>query len=169
MPYILVLILTILGVAYTTYMRQPVMIYWAVLAPVIAAVCVGAGWRNAGTRSARSHLIWAQALHWAAFLVAMSLMFLPDVQRMLNANATGLVILALLALGTFTAGVQVQSWQVCVLGLLMALGVPATAWIEESALIYVLITVTVLAIGAALWWHFHETRSRKPDRSATVG
>jgi hypothetical protein len=169
LPYILVFILTILGVAYTTYMKQPVMGYWAILAPVIAAVCVGAGWRNAGTHKARARLIWTQALHWVAFLTAMSVMFLPDVQRMLNANATGLAILALLALGTFTAGVHVLSWQVCVLGLLMALGVPATAWIEESALIYVLITVTVLGIGAVLWWHFHERRSRRADRSATVG
>jgi len=169
LPYSLVFILTILGVAYTTYMRQPVMGYWALLAPVIAVVCVGAGWRNAGTHKARARLIWTQALHWIAFLMAMSVMFLPDVQRILNANATGLAILALLALGTFTAGVHVLSWQVCLLGLLMALGVPATAWIEESALIYVLITVTALGIGIVLWWHFHETRSRKADRSATVG
>ena len=163
LPYILVFVLTLLGVAYTTYMKQPVIGYWAILAPVIAAVCVGAGWRNAGSRNARARLIWAQVLHWAAYLTAMSVMFLPDVQRILNANATGLVILALLALGTFTAGVHVGSLQVCVLGLLMALGVPATAWIEESALIYVLITVTALGIGILLWWHFHETRRRKAD------
>jgi hypothetical protein len=169
LPYILVFILTILGVAYTTYMARPVMGYWAILAPVIAVVCVGAGWRNASSRKARTRLIWTQALHWAAFLMAMSVMFLPNVQRILNANATGLAILALLALGTFTAGLHVPSWQVCVLGLLMALGVPATAWIEESALIYVLITVTALAIGAVLWWHFHEARSRRADRSARVG
>ena len=169
LPYILVFILTILGVAYTTYMRQPVMGYWAILAPVIAVVCAGAGWRNAGSRNARTRLIWTQVLHWAAFLMAMSVMFLPDVQRMLNANATGLAILALLALGTFTAGVHVLSWQVCVLGLLMALGVPATAWIEESALIYVLITVTALGIGIVLWWHFREARRRRADSSATVG
>jgi hypothetical protein len=164
-----VFILTIVGVAYTTFVKRPVVGYWAILAPVIALVCVGAGWRNAGSRNARTRLIWTQVLHWAAFLMAMSVMFLPAVQRMVNANATGLAILALLALGTFTAGVHVVSWQVCVLGLLMALAVPATAWIEESALIYVLITVTALGIGAMLWWHFHEARSRRADRSTTVG
>jgi hypothetical protein len=169
LPYSLVFILTILSIAYTTYMKQPVMGYWAFLAPMIAVVCVGAGWRNAGSHNARTRLIWTQALHWIAFLMAMSVMFLPGVQRILNANATGLAILALLALGTFTAGVHVLSWQVCLLGLLMALGVPATAWIEESALIYVLMTVTALGIGIVLWWHFHEKRTRKADRSATVG
>jgi hypothetical protein len=34
----------------------------------------------------------------------------------------------LLALGT-TAGVHILSWQVCLLGLIMAFGIPAIAWI----------------------------------------
>jgi len=59
----------------------------------------------------------------------MTLMLLTEVQRVLSAGATGLAILTLLALGTFTAGVHVPSWQVCLLGLVMALGVPAIAWI----------------------------------------
>jgi hypothetical protein len=168
LPYILVFILTILVVAYTTYTKRPVVGYWALLAPVMAVVCVGAGWRSAGDQHARIRLIWTQALHWLTFLVAMGVMFLADVQIILAANATGLVILTLLALGTFTAGVHVPSWQVCLLGLLMALGVPAIAWIEESALIYVLITMTALGIGIVVWWHLHKTRSRKSDRPARV-
>src|ERR1700693_1705366 len=48
LPYILVFILTILGVAYTTYTKRPVVGYWALLAPVMASVCVGAGWHPAG-------------------------------------------------------------------------------------------------------------------------
>lgn len=166
LPYSLAFILTILGVAYTTFTKHPVMGYWALLAPVIGVVCVSAGWRNASDWDARARLIWTQALHWFAFLVAMSVMFLPDVQRILNANASGLAVLTLLALGTFTAGVHVPSWQVCLLGLVMALGVPAIAWIEESALIYVLFTVTALGIGVVFWWHLRETRSRKAHHPA---
>jgi hypothetical protein len=63
----------------------------------------------------------------------------------------------LLALGTFTAGVHVLSWQVCLLGLIMALCVPAAAWIEASALIVVLIAAAVLAIGIVFWWYWHRT------------
>ncbi len=169
LPYSLAFILTILGVAYTTFTKHPVMGYWALLAPVIGAVCVSAGWRHASNWDARVRLLWTQALHWLAFLVAMSVMFLPDVQRILNANASGLVVLALLALGTFTAGVHVPSWQVCLLGIVMALGVPVIAWIEESALIYVLLTVTALGIGIVFWWHLHETRSRKAHHPASAG
>jgi hypothetical protein len=161
LPFSLVLILTILGVAYTSFLKQPIMGYWELLAPVIGAVCVGVGWPHANDRNARFRIIFTQALHWAAFLFVMNMMLLPSVQRILNASASGLAVLTLLALGTFTAGVHVLSWQVCLLGLIMALCVPAAAWIESSALIIVLIAITVLGIGVVLWWHRHETRGQK--------
>ena len=95
LPYILVFILTILGVAYTSYTKKPILGYWELLAPVIALVCIGAGWRRAPDRSARLHLIWTQALHWCAFLLVMTLMLVSEVQRILSAGATGLAILTL--------------------------------------------------------------------------
>jgi hypothetical protein len=46
----------------------------------------------------------------------MNLLLYTDVQQMLNADASGLAILLLLALGTFVAGVHTLSWQTCVAG-----------------------------------------------------
>jgi hypothetical protein len=160
LPFSLVLILTMIGVAYTSFSKQPITGYWEILAPLIALVCVGAGWQSATDSSARFRLIGSQALHWLAFLVVMNMMLLPSVQRIFNAGATGLAIFTLLTLGTFTAGVHVLSWQVCLLGLVMALGIPAIAWVENSALILVLIVGVVVGIGAVLWWHWHEYRAR---------
>ena len=161
LPFSLVLILTLLGVAFTSFLKQPIMGYWELLAPVIGLVCVGSGWSSANDKRARLQLIWTQALHWAAFLLVMNMILLPSVQRILNASATGLAVLMLLALGTFTAGVHVLSWQVCLLGIIMALCVPAAAWIEASALIIVLVSIAAFGIGVVLWWHWHETRARK--------
>jgi hypothetical protein len=152
LPYAAVLFLTILGIAYTSYSKQSIVAYWEFLAPVIALVCVGSGWRHAHDKEARLRLIWTQALHWFAFLVAMNLVLLPGVQRIMNANASGLAILMLLALGTFTAGVHILVWQVCLVGIVMALGVPAIAWMEQSALLLLLGTVALLGIGLAFWW-----------------
>lgn len=161
LPFSLVLILTMIGVAYTTFSKQPITGYWEILAPLIALVCVGAGWDSATDYSARFRLIATQALHWFAFLLVMNMLLLSGVQRVFNAEATGLAIFTLLALGTFTAGVHVLSWQVCLLGLIMALGIPAIAWIENSALILVLIVGVVVEIGIVIWWHFHDSRVGK--------
>ena len=161
LPFSIVLILTLLGVAYSSLLRRPIMGYWELLAPVIGLVCVGSGWSRANERSARIQLIGTQALHWAAFLLVMNMILLPGVQAILNSNATGLAVLMLLALGTFTAGVHIVSWQICLLGVIMALCVPAAAWIEASALIVALISMAALAIGVVIWWHWHESRLRK--------
>ena len=90
LPYSLAFILTILGVAYTTFTKHPVVGYWALLAPLIGAVCVNAGWRSASDWDARVRLIWTQALHWFAFLAAMSVMFLPDVRGFSTPTQAGL-------------------------------------------------------------------------------
>ena len=161
LPFTVVLLLTIAGVAYTSFSKQPIVGYWEILAPIIGVVCVAAGWQEAGDRAARLRLIVTQALHWFAFIVVMNLMLLTSVQRIFSATATGIAIFTLLALGTFTAGVQVLSWQVCLLGFIMALGIPAIAWIENSALIVVLIAGAIIGVGAVLWWHFHERRARE--------
>lgn len=100
----------------------------------------------------------------------MNMILLPNVQTMLNANATGLAVLMLLALGTFTAGVHILSWQICLLGFIMTLCVPATAWIEASALIVSLISIAALAIGVVLWWHWHTRAApKKPERKGRSG
>jgi hypothetical protein len=159
LPFTVVLILTIAGVAYTSFSKKPIVGYWEILAPIIALVSVGAGWQEAGDKTGRLRLIVTQALHWFAFLLVMNMLLLTSVQRIFTAQATALAIFTLLALGTFTAGVQVLSWQVCLLGLIMALGIPAIAWIENSALIGVLIAGAVIGIGAVLWWHWHQRRA----------
>jgi hypothetical protein len=159
LPFTIVLILTIGGVAYTTFSKQPMVIYWQILAPIIGLVCIGAGWQEAGDSNGRLRLIVTQALHWGAFLLVMNILLLSSVQRIFTAQTTALAIFTLLALGTFTAGVQVLSWQVCLLGVIMALGVPAIAWIENSALLLMLVVAAVITLAVVLWWHWRTQRS----------
>jgi hypothetical protein len=159
LPFSVVLVLTIFGVAYETFSRQPIRLYWEILAPFLVLVCVGAGWHHAHDNAARWRLVGSQALHWLAFLIVINLMLLPTVQRNFSANATGLAIFTLLSLGTFTAGLHIPSWQVCLLGLIMALGIPALAWVENSALFFLLMAAGILGIGLVLWWHWHKRRA----------
>ena len=157
LPFSLVLILTLIGVAYTSFSKQPITVFWELLAPLIALVSIATGWKNATDRQSRAQLIGTQALHWLAFLVVMNLMLLPSVQRDFSSQATGLAIFTLMALGTFTSGVHVLSWQVCLLGLIMALGIPAIAWIQNAALISVLALGVVVGIAVVLWLYFRSS------------
>jgi hypothetical protein len=162
LPFALVLILTTLGVAYTSFSKQPIVGFWELLAPLIALVCIGSGWPSANDKTARLILIGSQVLHWLAFIVVMNLLLLPSVQRDFTANSTALAVFTLLALGTFTAGLQVYSWQVCILGLVMALTVPVIAWIQNSALIVAVIFAMMLAVGVVVWWHWRKSARADP-------
>jgi hypothetical protein len=68
----------------------------------------------------------------------MHLMFVADVARMMNSDAGALAVLTLLALGTFTAGVHIGSWRICLVGLMFGVGAPGIAWLEQSALFLLL-------------------------------
>jgi len=160
LPYATILVLAIFGIAYTSYSKQSIVGYWEFLAPVICVACIASGWAQAGDEKARVRLVWTQALHWLAFLVAMNLVLLASVQQIMNADATGLAILMLLALGTFTAGVHVLAWQICLVGIIMALGVPAIAWMERSALLLAVGTLALLGVGALAFWRRIGRRGR---------
>jgi hypothetical protein len=151
LPYVAVLILAILGVAYANISRQPLAGYWEFLAVIMGVVCVVTNWANTDDRQARLRLIWTQALHWATFLVMMTIMLLPSVQTLLPSPANSLVLLMLLALGTFLAGINLLSLEISFLGVAMALSVPAIAWFKQSALFLALAAVLIIGLGIAFW------------------
>lgn len=149
-PYLAVLALALLGVAYTSLLDRPLYGYWEFLGVAIGVACVAIGWRETQDRRARFEIARIQALHWAAFLVAMNIVLWPSVNTFLNAPATGLALLLLLALGTFVAGIHVSA-DIAILGVAMAIAVPAIAWFKQAALFLVLAAVAVAAVGVALW------------------
>jgi hypothetical protein len=150
LPYLIVLIMAIMGVAYTSATGRPLFGYWEFLAIAMGVACVVTGWRRTTDREERRQLIVTQAMHWGAFLIAMNIVLWPSVNSFLNGPATGLALLLLLALGTFVAGVHL-SLDIAILGIVLALTVPAIAWLKQSALLIALIGLVVLALAVAFW------------------
>jgi hypothetical protein len=90
----------------------------------------------------------------------MNIVLLSRVQQMLPTPATSLVLLTLLALGTFLAGVNFLSLQICFLGLAMALAVPAIAWFKQFALFLFLAAIFLAGLAMAFW-------PRRTDKHST--
>jgi hypothetical protein len=152
-PYIAVLLLAIVGVAYTNITQQHLVGYWEFLAIAIGVVCVITRWSTTEAGQGRRRLVLTQVLHWATFLITMNIVLLPGVQKMLPMPATSLVLLMLLALGTFLAGVNLWSLPISFLGLAMAFAVPAIAWLKQSALFLFLAAVLFIGLGMIFWRH----------------
>jgi hypothetical protein len=150
-PYLLLIILGLVGISWTSISRSPATTYWVVLTPIAALICIFAGWRHCPP-DARLRMVASQVLHWAAVLVAMYIITVSVVHGMLNSDATGLVLLTLLALGLFTAGLNLWSWQICVTGAFLAVAAPVLAWLEQAALFIMLLIGIVLIAVWFLYW-----------------
>ncbi|MDE5465085.1 hypothetical protein [Bradyrhizobium sp. CSS354] len=151
LPYVVALVLAIAGVAYTNVSHQPLVGYWEFLALAICIVCVVTKWPETQGKEARLRLIWTQALHWVAVLVTMNIILISGVQQLLPTPATGLVLLTLLALGTFLAGVSLLSLQISFLGLAMGIAVPAISWLKQSVFFFLLGAVLLIGLGITFW------------------
>ncbi len=166
LPYIVVLVLAVSGVAYSTISNQPLAGYWEFLALAAGVLCVMTQWSNVEGKDARIQLMWMQALHWAAILITMNIVLFSGVRQMLPGPATSLVLLTLLALGTFLAGIHLLSLPISFLGLAMALTVPAIAWFKQSALFLLLGAVLLIGLALTFWPRGprHE-RAAKPEET----
>ena len=164
LPFLAILALAIGGVAYTNISRRPLVGYWEFLAIVMGIVCVVTQWSEFEDKRARFRLMWTQALHWLAVLVTMNVMLLSGVQQLIPTLATSLVLLMLLALGTFLAGVHLLSLQIGFLGVALALAVPAISWVKQSALFLILAVVFFAGLAMAFWSYWGDTHPVKPER-----
>ena len=147
-PYLAMLLAAFGGVAYASGSATPNLLYWQVLAPVFGALCIAAGWNAAAGRGQRLRLVWTQAAHWAAFLIAMLMMFLPSVRGVVNDNANEIGLLLLLGLGTFVAGIHAGSWRIIAVGAVLGASVPAVAILQQSAVLITVGAVLVAVVGA---------------------
>ena len=109
LPYMTALALAILWVAYSNFSGHAINGYWEFLAIAMALVCIATGWPNAPERKTRFHLVWTRSAHWVTILVAINLVLLPGFQQVLPVQAAGLVLLLLLEVGTFLAGINMMS------------------------------------------------------------
>ncbi len=144
-PYLVLLALTIAGVAFTGITHTPLIRYWEILAVATGIICVVTAWGDYDTRG-RFELVWKQAAHWIAIIIAMRIVLMPGIQTMFTAPATSYALLLLLALGSFLAGLNI-SLNLCLLGFAMALAVPAMLWLKQSALLVFLVGAAVVGIG----------------------
>ena len=62
LPFVFLLVLAIVGVAYTNVSQQPLVGYWEFLALATGAVCVVTQWASARDKQARLRLVVTQAL-----------------------------------------------------------------------------------------------------------
>lgn len=168
LPYIVMLSMAVLGIGIVTFTGQPVAYYWEFLTPVYCAICIFVGWRHTETAHERTRLVWTQVLHWAAFLFGMWLIYSPPLRSLIDVNAAGLNLMVLLAVATFVAGVHAAAWQICVVGLILAIFVPAVAIIQRSSLFILVAALGIAFVSTSIYMTLHSHRRKANEPSDDI-
>ncbi len=146
---ILLVLLDIVGIAITDFAPRSSHWYWLAMVVVTGIACITMEWarsRETGLRVAA--IIKNEALIWLSVLFAVNTVYFLLHAGRLDSENTGLIILLILALATFLAGLRL-SWRLCLLGVLLWGALIMATYLEEFIWIVLLV---VLAATATLYF-----------------
>jgi len=154
--FLVLIALSFIGIGYTDYSAAGSIWFWKLLVPLFGVTCIVSEWhRNTDKR----RVIWTQALHWGALYGVMELVFSHLIEARLDAPIIGLILMLLLALTTFLAGIYI-GWPLCLVGIFLATGTIMAAFLESIiwlALFAALVTIVI----AMLWKKFFPGRGQE--------
>jgi hypothetical protein len=143
---IVLIVLSVVGIGITDFSPSASYKYWVAMVPLFCGACLILEWsRVRGKGFKWTTLLRTQLLHWAGLLVAVRLVFEMLHKGRLDNENTGLVILLLLALGTFIAGIHL-GWRLCLVGGFLGAALVAATYLEEYVWVLLIIGLAVLAI-----------------------
>ena len=147
-----ILFIAMLSMALVGLVLRLPAIYWIVMTPIFGLISIAEGWRHFKTRNERVGLAFRVAAIWCAMLLCIFLLYDSSVQGVLNANASSLAMMTLVALGTFAAGIQARVWQICGVGTLLFLAVPGVGWLDQSPLLLAAVALAIVVLAGLVWW-----------------
>lgn len=146
----ILLFLCFIGVAYTDVAGMSSMRYWMWMIPLFAVAAIILEWsRYVRGEIDGYHFIRQQLLHWIAVFIAIKMIFILLNIGRLPANAAAYVLMTIMALSTFLAGIY-TGWRFLVLGLFIALATLIAAYLEAYVWVLIPVALLILAVGVVL-------------------
>jgi hypothetical protein len=149
--FMLLVLLSVIGVGITDYSPADAHRYWIFMVFVCAVTSILAGISQPRRKQNMRSLSWisVQVLHWSACIAAVLIVYsLVHTGRINNADA-GLILLLLLALTVFLNGAQVGPY-FYLLGALLGLMTVTMAYIEQY--IWFILIAAVIVMIVAIYW-----------------
>ena len=146
---ILLVLLSIVGIGITDFSPLLSHWYWLAMVVVIGIACIVMEWSRARKKGLNAMtIVKKEVFIWLSVLVAVNLVYFLFHSGRLDSENTGLVILLILALATFLAGLR-QDWRLCLLGVLLGGALILATYLEEFLWIVLMV---VLAAAAGIYF-----------------
>jgi hypothetical protein len=144
---VVLVLLSIIGIAVTNIARPYGLQYWLSMVPAFAGCSIFYGWSQARREGLPAKkILRVQVFHWVALALAAYAVYLLEYTGRIDREAAGLVTLLALALTTFLAGVHFN-WRFSVLGLILGLTMVGAAFLQEF---FWMIVIPAVVVGAGL-------------------
>jgi hypothetical protein len=138
--------LSILGVGITDASTRISHWYWLCMVPIFCASCLYLEWQSSlDSGIPAKTIIIKQLQHWLGVLASFYLAFFLRGIGSLDNQSTGLVLLLILALSTFLAGVT-MGWLFRLLGMFLGLCLVLVAYMENYIGVIIALSVAMLVL-----------------------
>lgn len=149
------ILLALVGVGYTDFNPASSHLYWLAMVPVFAGACLLLEWLQEHNRGRPwREVLRAQLMLWFSLLVGVLLVYMLLHAGRLDSENSGLIILLLLSMTTFAAGLQLGPL-VMLLGGFLALSLVLAAYIES----YVWLIMLGAAVGITVLLYLYSRRN----------
>ena len=146
---IVLALLAIVGIGITDFSPQLSHWYWLAMVVVVGIACIVMEWSRARKKGLGvGAILKNEILIWLSVVLAVNLVYFLLHSGRLDSENTGLVILLILALATFLAGLRL-GWRLCILGALLGGALIMATYLEEFLWI---VLIVVLATAAAVYF-----------------
>jgi hypothetical protein len=149
---IIMVIFCLLGVAVTDFSPQDAFMYWMAMIFVFGFAAMIAGWHNAkrhydphGEGNEVKELFKVQSLHWLGSLVTVVCLFSFVEAGHMSQEATGLMVLLILALTTYLDGIRI-GWRFSLTGMYLATAAVAANFLENFMPWLFALAIAIIAI-----------------------
>lgn len=134
---IIMVIFCLLGIAITDFSPQDAFMYWMAMIFVFGFAAMIAGWHTAkrhydpnGEGNEVREIFKTQSLHWLGSLVTVVCLFSFVEAGHMSQEATGLMVLLILALTTYLDGIRI-GWRFCLTGIYLGAAAVAANFLEN--------------------------------------
>ncbi|MCI5052668.1 MAG: hypothetical protein MRY21_05990 [Simkaniaceae bacterium] len=157
------LVLSFLGLVVADVKTDGAWVYWRWMVPIFAVLCLWLSWylRRKG-HSLSIVKVYHEVLHWVGLIVSVYLVTLFVEIGVMNRLDASLVVITMLALTTFLAGIYIEVTYV-VVGIILGLFAAGAAF-AEAYLYTVMLPVLIFGI-ILVTWVVHRLHNRPPPPS----
>ena len=153
---LLVLLLTMLGMAITDFSPYKSHLYWTLLIILFSITSIGFGWFKPEYQGkVFKELIIRQLIHWGATLITVSGVYLLLNTGRLNYESAGLVIQLIIGLSLFLDGRNL-GWRFSLVGVLIGVTAIIAAYFEEYIWVILIFSLCISVI--TYYWEKHRQK-----------